>query len=610
RGQRNLRLTERACVHPTEVLSVLNTLSSTLIFNNANQEERIALASRLRHWVVDDGTYLIREGDGDSIPPAIFMIASGKATISLNRKLENGSIQEVDIKDIRYPNYFGEGRVLADQCAYASVRAKQQLVVYYIMRADIEELVSPKTRALMLRDMEIRMFQKSNVDDLFGVIRDSPSGMECLTRFAREQRMDGDVVFFNDVEEYKRTPHDPEERKARAQRIFDDYISPSSGGAMMIYTSEAQRKAIAAGMKHIWGKSKNKRKSDESSIHRRQISGIFSWRHGGETGDCETAAGRSSGNAKTQPRRCGGVSSDGDDGEEKRRSDSQQHPERGGGAVRKVEEDDNDDEDERGQQSVSGRRNPPDFATNDGGVHGVPENDCDGDRGGVDGSDKSAQREEQDPDASDGVGMDGENPKEAADLERALSLFDEVLDQNAIPTIRQHIIPKFLQSTYYELFLAKRFPLLSDTGKDVNNADSRISVSELLDENTVRQRFFTTDNALGERSVSDVNMVRARHHSESAATAVAAAVTAAAATAGEGGEIGEGGRLSVGVGGIINSQNARPQNRQSWSGKYGKPSGSAVDYGMGLNSGLASPISEHPIKSGEVKTGKQLRRAE
>lgn len=59
---------------------------------------------------------------------------------------------------------------------------------------------SPKTRALMLRDMEIRMFQKSNVDDLFGVIRDSPSGMECLTRFAREQRMDGDVVFFNDVE--------------------------------------------------------------------------------------------------------------------------------------------------------------------------------------------------------------------------------------------------------------------------------------------------------------------------------------------------------------------------------------------------------------------------
>lgn len=77
-------------------------------------------------------------------PNAIVVVvfaASGKATISLNRTLADGSVQEVDIKDIRYPNYFGEGRVLGDQCAYASVRAKEQLVVYYIMRADIEELV-------------------------------------------------------------------------------------------------------------------------------------------------------------------------------------------------------------------------------------------------------------------------------------------------------------------------------------------------------------------------------------------------------------------------------------------------------------------------------------
>lgn len=47
----------------------------------------------------------------------------------------------MDIKDIKSPNYFGEGRVLGDSRAYASVRAKEELVVYYIMRADIEELV-------------------------------------------------------------------------------------------------------------------------------------------------------------------------------------------------------------------------------------------------------------------------------------------------------------------------------------------------------------------------------------------------------------------------------------------------------------------------------------
>lgn len=52
----------------------------------------------------------------------------------------------------------------------------------------------------MVRDMEIRKFQKEHLDDLFGVIRENPSGMMCLTRFAKGQLMDGDVLFFNDVE--------------------------------------------------------------------------------------------------------------------------------------------------------------------------------------------------------------------------------------------------------------------------------------------------------------------------------------------------------------------------------------------------------------------------
>ena len=67
--------------------------------------------------------------------------ASGKATISLNRTLEDGSVEEADVKDIRYPSYFGEGRVLGDSRAYASVRAKEKLVVYYIMKEDFVELI-------------------------------------------------------------------------------------------------------------------------------------------------------------------------------------------------------------------------------------------------------------------------------------------------------------------------------------------------------------------------------------------------------------------------------------------------------------------------------------
>lgn len=281
-----------------------------------------------------------------------------------------------------------------------------------------------------------------------------------------------------DEKEFKQTTLDPEERKARAQRIFDAYISPNSGGSMVIYTSEAQRKAIAAGMKHLWGKSKKKRKTDESPTHRRQTSGNFSSRHGGETGDCKAAAGSSSGHAENQVHRGEGLRSDVDDGEKRRHWDSEQHPERGGGAERPVEEDDSDGKGERRQQSPSGRRNPPDFAMSDSDVHGVPGNGCDNDGGG---GGKNARREEQDPDctdyersartdtresnvssrgsqvsvtwneasapahrpylasgASDAVGMGGENSEEAGDLQRALSLFDEVLDQNAIPTIRQH----------------------------------------------------------------------------------------------------------------------------------------------------------------------------
>lgn len=72
--QENLRLADRAFIPTSEVIDTLETLAGTLIFNTATREERLALASRLRRWVVEDGTYLIREGDGDRNQSAIFMI--------------------------------------------------------------------------------------------------------------------------------------------------------------------------------------------------------------------------------------------------------------------------------------------------------------------------------------------------------------------------------------------------------------------------------------------------------------------------------------------------------------------------------------------------------
>ena len=61
-------------------------------------------------------------------------------------------------------------------------------------------LASPATRALMVRDMQIRKYQKKHVDDLFGIIRKNPSGMACLARFAKEKLMGGEVAFTIDVE--------------------------------------------------------------------------------------------------------------------------------------------------------------------------------------------------------------------------------------------------------------------------------------------------------------------------------------------------------------------------------------------------------------------------
>lgn len=52
----------------------------------------------------------------------------------------------------------------------------------------------------MERDMLVRKFQKEHLGDLFAVIRKNLSGMECLARFAEEQRMGGEVGFFIEVE--------------------------------------------------------------------------------------------------------------------------------------------------------------------------------------------------------------------------------------------------------------------------------------------------------------------------------------------------------------------------------------------------------------------------
>ncbi|CAN0112279.1 unnamed protein product [Ascophyllum nodosum] len=502
------RLAERAFIPTIEVFNALETLSGTLIFNAANKEERLALASRLRHWVVEDGTYLIREGDsGNTSETAIFMVASGKATISLNRTLEDGSVEEADVKDIRYPSYFGEGRVLGDSRAYASVRAKEKLVVYYIMKEDFVELISPATRALMVRDMQIRKYQKKHVDDLFGIIRKNPSGMACLARFAKEKLMGGEVAFTIDVEAYKSFEGDKSEQKEMAQRIVDTYIS-STGGPQVIYTSEPQRKALAAAMERLWGKAPQFYKGvtlNKPGISLRDGK-LENRRRGGQTtsatvdlqsfaakrlDDGEQGGGNERGKVK---RAIGGSPSKTDGGEFLqivRNSAGEGH---------------------LGVDVVEGGRRTPDNLFGKKFKAGKPENSAQDDSAWNHSDCCSIQSGDDDADDLKDV-----------NAAHSQTLFDAILDQNAIPTMRQNIVPKFIQSSYYEVFLTELFPYEAEPSSS-NGPPSKSKVGFRHD----RER------------VPSESLEAVRNDPEAAAKTIAAAVAVAVKAARSGEKNGRG----------------------------------------------------------------------
>ncbi|CAN0019132.1 unnamed protein product [Ectocarpus sp. 4 AP-2014] len=557
RNSKDRPFAERACIPATEVIDVLEDLSGTLIFNTATSQERLALASRLRHWVVADGTYLIREGDGDRNRSAIFMIASGKATISLNRTIEGGSVQEVDIKDIKSPNYFGEGRVLGDSRAYASVRAKEELVVYYLMRADIEELVSPTTRALMERDMLVRKFQKEHLDDLFAVIRKNLSGMECLARFAEEQRMGGEVGFFIEVEAYQNaeTSKDDEARKQHAQRIVASYISPSSSGVPgLIYTSEAQRNTLAAKMRRLWPKHKPRHENSSKPRSSEKEEGGGAAKvdppvvHGGGFVGDGPADGEKGGGASLDDdrgvARLGRRTPAGADG------DTLVGEGEGCGDV--------------GGQVGRGAVSPDSCSGNAGDGGEGPGSQWSGSRDARTGSSSSSARWDSGRSDNGAGEVDGEMIDGAEDEEGrqgtdrtalSRSLFDEILDQNAIPTIRQNIVPKFIQSSYYEIFLAELFPQVeTPDGNASDGNEFRLAhlksdnTSVTLDESDGGQSRQYRTNSLEEVRDSPEALAARIAQAVAAARKVAedaAVVASAAAAVAAEAEVAEGGRGKV-----------------------------------------------------------------
>ncbi|CAM9749636.1 unnamed protein product, partial [Hapterophycus canaliculatus] len=330
----------------------------------------------------------------------------------------------------------------------------------------------------MERDMLVRKFQKENLDDLFAVIRKNLSGMRCLARFAEEQRMGGEVEFFIEVEEFQNAEAkggdndiDEERKMQHAESIVSTYISPSASGLPgLIYTSEAQRKAVAAKIKRLWRKDRPKRRkicsdrnaldpSNESRSRGDAKENRVDGRDPTVMRDGDPASSSSSSSSSSSPEGQGrGKPSDDDRGD-------------GAGAVRHLSLDAGGGIDGDGGSG--------------GGVGVVGEDGC-GDADGCNGngSDDSSPTSARWSTSScgscgdgacgggggDGGGigsiddkadLGGEDPQGRQKNDRrglSRSLFDEILDQNAIPTIRQNIVPKFIQSTYYELFLAELFP--------------------------------------------------------------------------------------------------------------------------------------------------------
>ena len=165
------------------------------------------------------------------------------------------------------------------------------------------------------------------------------------------------------------------------------YISPSASGAPagLIYTSEAQRKALTAKMKRLWRRGRPKRKGSSGSS-------------GNARSSATNSTGDHNGNAENSDQTGG--------------NPAERHQGQGPAG------------DDRGVAATSGRSpslddyGGDDSGRADGGEVGDGGSDCDGEMMG---------------------GMEEEEGGQAVDrgaLSR--SLFDQILDQNAIPTIRQN----------------------------------------------------------------------------------------------------------------------------------------------------------------------------
>lgn len=220
-------------------------------------------------------------------------------------------------------------------------------------------------------------------------------------------------------------------RRETAKTIVDTYIAPSTGGPGSIYTSEAQRKALASKMRRLWGKpaktskgSRHTREGEREKLGNDDDRGTLDDRgrvalppiskNAHESNAHTAGIGESEDHFRRSPERNHGGGNDGSP--QVSGTDTVAAPEKTGGGRGDADQGDTDNRsdassartgrlcsDESDAWSVS-------YCYNTDGVHGA-----------------------------DSYGEAGaEEEREQVDRALSVSLFDEILNQNAIPTIRQH----------------------------------------------------------------------------------------------------------------------------------------------------------------------------
>lgn len=232
---------------------------------------------------------------------------------------------------------------------------------------------------------------------------------------------------------YKKTEANDAERAQHAQRIVGTYISPTTGGPGLIYTSEAQRKALAVKMKRLWGRPSTLKETQGPGGP-----GLIAHKVDGAQDDRGANANlpplSKDGNdehSKDQEARGVDMAPYGNGHETNTTADGGQGSSTGQGTSENVVTE-NLAEGEGGAPNGVNRGGDP------GGVL-IPPDQCLDDE-------KRSQRSDSDASCAwsgsyrSGIESDNEpaERREEAQLALALSLFDEILDQNAIPTIRQN----------------------------------------------------------------------------------------------------------------------------------------------------------------------------